>query len=410
MPASLRTLSILLLLSTGLRGETPATDSKTVSDLATDDIARNLDEQRSLVKLFDRGLLPDRVHAWRQKKDAFLEDHGLNFALAYDSLLMGALGGGDNLFAGSGELSLTGHWTMLGERRGSPLDLYFRLRSRNAYADRAPAELANDMGALWGPTDGFSDNGFEIPDFYFKQRFARIGLELRVGQLSVDAQLDKHALRSAKQAFVNRAFSSNPAVAFPRFGAGATVHWAHASGFDVTAAATTVQATKAGDQVDFDFSSSDLFKAVQFGYDFSRRGGDPARVQVMVWNSDSIDEEDLPGGSGTALTVEQELSGADARLFLRYAWSHDKASALSHLVAGGFGKTCREVDLFGVALGAGQSSGSDDNWQMVFEAFYRWQAARDFHLTPDVQILAGNGFSGSGAPRIVLGLRGHVDF
>lgn len=90
---------------------------------------------------------------------------------------------------------------------------------------------------------------------------------LRYGQMTIDGFFDMHALRSSKQAFMNQAFSSNPAVAFPRFGAGTVVEKAFGNGWDIALGASTVQASKQGSQVDFDLASGEIFTAIQAGHD-----------------------------------------------------------------------------------------------------------------------------------------------
>jgi len=410
MKSFIHAFAALLIFSCSVRAEEGMEGEAKPTDVASEDIGTTLRRQQSLEKRFDGHLIPDWLKRWQSKRDAKLKRARVKLSMAYDSAVLAGIGGGNPLSAASGELSLTGNWRIAGEDRDVPLDLHFRVRHRHAFGNRSASALGGDLGTLWGVVDGFSDSGFEIPEFYFKRRFLRRDLELRFGQLSVDSQLDSHALRGAKQAFLNRAFASNPAVAFPRFGAGATLHWDHESGFDLTAGATTIQATKTGDQVDFDLGSSDLFEALQAGYDFAGYCGDPARLQIMGWNADAINSENIPGGRGAALTFEQEFTAAQARMFLRYAWSDGEATDLKHLVAGGFGKTCRDFDLFGVALAAGQSSGPTGDWQVVLETFYRMQLAAEFHITPDIQLVFGDGFPGGGDLRVIFGIRGHVSF
>ena len=410
MKRLLHAFAVLLIFSCSARAEDSIGTETKPTDVASDDIGTTLRRQQSLEEMFDENVRPEWLKRWQSKRDAMLKKARLDLSMASDTIVLVGLGGGDELFAASGELSLTGNWTIAGQDRDAPFDLHFRIRHRHAFGNRSASALGGDMGTLWGVVDGFSDSGFEIPEFYFKRRFLRRDLELRFGQLSVDSQLDSHALRGAKQAFLNRAFASNPAVAFPRFGAGATIHWDHESGFDLTFGATTMQATKTGDQVDFDLGSSDLFEALQVGYDFAGYCGDPARVQIMGWNADAIDSENLPGGNGASLTFEQEFTAARARMFLRYAWADGEASSLRQLVAGGFGKTCRDFDLFGVALAAGQSSGPTDDWQVVLETFYRRQVTAEFHITADVQFVLGNDFPGGGDLRFIPGIRGHLSF
>ena len=85
------------------------------------------------------------------------------------------------------------------------------------------ATAVSEIGALWGLVDGYCDSGFEIPDFYLRHVFERPVIELRYGQMTIDSQFGGHQYSSSKKMFFNQAFSSDPAVAFPRFGAGFTL-------------------------------------------------------------------------------------------------------------------------------------------------------------------------------------------
>ena len=80
------------------------------------------------------------------------------------------------------------------------------------------------------------------------------------------------------------------------------------------------------------------------------------------------------------------------------------------MFATGFGQTCRDLDLLGAGFGLGQASDSSNEWQAVFEVFYRWQVAAEMHITPDLQLLIGDGFDGGGDLRVVPGIRAQISF
>jgi hypothetical protein len=401
--------------------DAPAQDGVAATGGESEDVAAVLQKQDELIRRMDDSLVPTWMEPWRRKRREWNEKHGLELSYWYGALYQAGIGG-DALSAGAGEIAVAGSWAIWGDqtlprisddferfRERNPLSLKFRLRQRHAYGDRSPSELGVDLGAAWGVTDAFNDNGFEIPDLYIRQIIERWNTELRYGQLSVEDQLDGHSLRGVKRSFLNRAFSTNPAVAFPRFGAGATIKWKGDNGWDLTAAVTQVQASKTGDQVDFELTSDDLFYGVQAGYSFEGWGGDPARVQALYWYSDPVKDIGLSSGNGFSLVAEQEFSAQRVRSFARFAHAEDVATDVSNLLAVGVGKERGEFDLMGVGLGLGESSTTGD-WQLVIEAFYRWQFAPELHITPDLQILVGEGFEGSGSVRLVPGIRGRLAF
>jgi hypothetical protein len=374
-----------------------------------DTVKASLARRDLLQKTFDENVVSTWLRPWIEKREEWFEGHGLELTLSYDSLIQASPHDG-GLMAGAGESAISGNWGMLGPQRGRPVDLRFRIRNRHAYGGRAPSELKGDIGAFWGTSDGFTDAGFEVPNFYLSQRYLGQNLELRYGQMVIDSQFDRHALRGAKQSFLNQAFSSNPAVAFPRFGTGITLQWQGKNGVDVTAGFSSVQGTRTGDQVDFDWDSDDLFGAIQIGKDFSGWNGDPARWQILAWSADGIEEANLESGKGFSVTLEQKFEEQKIRCFARIAHASGGATDVSNLAVIGMGRDCREADLFGIAIGAGQANEVDRDWQGVVECFYRWQVEPQFHLTPDLQVLVGDGFDGSGELRTILGFRGSLSF
>jgi hypothetical protein len=372
----------------------------------TDDIAANLERTDESAATRDLGFLED----FSERREEWRKRIGLDSSVTYHALGMAALLGNDVPSAAGGDLTLQGIWAPGKNWRDNPLQLRFRLRHRHGCGDTAPSGLDEELGTLWGVTDGFTDRGFEVPDFYLRQKFVGSGLELRYGQMTIDSQLDAHALEGAKQSFLNQAFSSNPAVAFPRFGAGFTLAREFRSGLDLTLGTTNVQGTENGDDVDFDFDSSELFSAIQLGYDFKACDQRDSRLQLLLWHSDAVSSADRQDGQGASFTFEQELAGDVIRVFARIAWSNGGAADVGALVAGGIGWRRREDDLLGISAGCGRGSEGGHPVQAVIECFYRWQPREGLHITPDIQILAGEDFSDSPGLRFLAGIRTGFEF
>ncbi len=371
----------------------------------SDDIAANL-----LRDLDDgtRRLLPF-MEDFEKARDRFTEAAGLTYGASYHAVGFGSFLGDGVDTAASGDFTFQGAWAPGHHWTDNPTQLRFRMRYRHAIGDVAASGLGAQIGTLWGVVDGFSDAGFEVPDFYFQHQFERSGILVRYGQLTIDNQFDAHQLRGSKQSFLNQAFSSNPAVAFPRFGAGLTFRKKWDNGFDLTLGGSTVQGTQTGTQVDFDLGSGDFFEAIQLGRDFEVDER-PARVQLMRWFSDGVEEVSLPAGDGISLTYEQQLRDDGLQLFARLAWADGGATPVDLLAAAGLGRPCGDNDFMGVAVGAGRSSGSGDELQGVLEAFYRWEPRRGVRVSPDVQVLFGEGYNNSPGLRVVAGVRAEIAF
>lgn len=371
-----------------------------------DDIAANLGRTDETEATKGLGFLAEFAASRKQWR----ERAGLEFGVTYHTFGTGALFGDGLPTAAAGDLTVEGIWTPGHAWRDHPLDLRFRLRQRHGFGQPAPSALGEELGTLWGVTDGFSDRGFEVPDFHLRQEFPLHGIELRYGQMCIDSQFDSHQLRGAKQSFLNQSFSSNPAVAFPRLGAGLTLVKNFGNGLDLTLGGTTVQGTRGGEQVDFNLDSDDLFQAIQLGYGFRTRNDRDCRLQVLLWHSDAVRSAGLPEGQGVSLTLEQDLEGKDLRAFARLAWSDGGAPPLDTLAAGGLAWQCGERDLFGLAAGCGRGSGAGHPVQAVFEAFYRWQPRAGLRITPDIQIIAGEDLADSPGLRLLAGIRTEFAF
>ena len=376
-----------------------------------DDVEAGLDRRKRLEGTFLERDDPEWLKAYRKRRDRWFDRIGLNIGASYDVAGLAAYGGGDPDYGFSGDFTVSGTLGLLGERQNRALDLVFRFRDRHAIGGLAASEVADATGGvIWNMIDGFNDAGFEVPDFYLLQHLPKHDLEIRYGQMTIDSHFDSNGLRSSKQAFFNRAFSSNPAVAFPRLGAGATVLWKpKAYGFDLTLGATTVQGTQNGNQVDLNFESSDFFKAVQLGQDFQLHDR-PARVQAMVWHSDAVKDADTPEGYGISATFEYWMASSSNRLFVRTAWADGAAADTDRMITAGVAMKRCENDLLGFALGMGRDSSGSDDWQGVVESFYRWQIGPSFQVTPEVQIVFGNGLGESHSYRFVAGLRAELAF
>ena len=399
--------ALLGVLTAPVSGE--ESQELSASDSQPDDIDAKLERRRRLERQFGAELeAPEWLQQWRTTRDGWRKRLGFDIGASYHTVGLAALGNGDPDTGFSGDLTVLGTWHLGGDRFNMPLDLRFRVRHRHAFGDVSPSAIAGETGALWGLIDGFSDKGLEIPDFQLVQKFPRRNVEVRYGQMKIESQFDSHALRSSKQAFMNRAFSSNPAVAFPRFGAGATFHRELDSGFDYTIGFSSVQGAKSGTQVDFDIGSGDFFSAAQAGWDFEIHG-DPARFQAMVWRSDPVEDVGLPEGQGISLLFERGLPECGARWFARAAWAGGAATEIDYLFSAGAAVERRENDLFGLALGLGRDSSGSKDWQGVCECFYRWQRDAMTHITPAVQVVFGEGLPGRDV-RLVAGIRGSFLF
>ena len=149
-----------------------------------DSVEANLERRDELSRGGGFSLIPDWTAPWLERRVRWKEKYGLELSFWYDALCQVGLGGGEPMWASSGEIAVAGTLDLYARHRArdrrpdgrfgqfredNPLLLKFRIRDRHRYGSRAPAALGGDLGAIWGTVDGFNNNGFEIPDLFIRQ-------------------------------------------------------------------------------------------------------------------------------------------------------------------------------------------------------------------------------------------------
>lgn len=338
------------------------------------------------------------------------EEHTkFNLSGSIDTLFMGVIGGGGEDAAASFDATLIFERPLFGNWLEKSLTLYGRVRVRSGLWLQAPAELGSSIGTAWGVIDGFNDVGFEIPDLFLRQTFPDQNLELRYGQMVIDSQLDGQPIGGAKRAFHNRAFSSNPAAAFPRLGAGATIAWDPDGPWDFVYALTTVQGSESGDQVDFQLGSSDYFQALQFGYRFPGDDPGPRRLQMMIWHSDEAPDSETGPGEGISLTYSHRFDSPINAAFCRIAVASGEVSDASLLFVAGVTADRSETEEVGLGVGIGEGNAPSD-WNGVVEGFYRRRLGTHGSAAINGQLLVGEGFNDEGSVRFLFGASARLTF
>lgn len=355
-------------------------------------------------------LIPPFFDKFRARREEIKKKIRLETVYSYDALGQGYANSNGTLGASSGEVSFSARWLLFGQKYNRPFYLSFRLRDRHAYSDHAPSEISSTAGLLWKTVDGFSDAGFQVPNFYFSQELADARLTLRYGQYSIDYFFDKHDLRSAKRYFLNYAFSNNPAVAFPGFGAGIIAQWKDEGNWDIAIGASNIQGTDPTKKVNLSLDSSALFYSVQGGYGFKGIANQNARVQLMGWETRSNGEERLSEGRGVSLVLEQKGVSERDHFVARYAFSDGDATDVDQLFMLGWGREIKKYDHLGIGLGLGRSALDSSAWQGVGEIYYRWQATKELMITPDLQIILGEGLGDGSSFQVVAGVRAGITF
>ena len=346
--------------------------------------------------------ISSKLLEWEQK-------HGFEITVNYDVLVQGLTGIEEDTGGASGEIALRGRWLMFGEKFNKPAYLSFRLRNRHAYTDLPPSKIGSEAGLLWGTADGFTDAGFQIPDFYVDQELLHGNLILRYGQFSIDKFVDKHSLRNSKRYFLNQAFAKNPTVNFPNYGAGAVGTIKISDRWDFVAGCSNIQGTdQLKGEIDLSLTSTALFMTLQSSYSFNGFGGKSTQIKAMGWYSDKNREDDVRDGEGVSVTLEHRGLREGESYVFRFASSDGKSTRTKRILFLGYGREINDFDHFGIGLATGQSAASS-KWQGVMELYYQWQITKELLITPDFQLITGIGEEGNDLG-FVMGLRAGVVF
>jgi len=220
------------------------------------------------------------------------------------------------------------------------------------------------------------------------QRLFEDHVRFGFGRVDPENLVGAHDLQSANTSFLNKAFSTNPTIAFPGsgFGAAATVRpvdWFYVSAGLTNAYGNTTQITI--DTLD----EWRFFKFTEIGYTPSIEGVGNGKYRVALWHTDSRSLTNQNGDGGVSLIADQKVGDA-LSLFARYGYSDGDLTKVKHAVQVGsgwqglFGSTS---DLTGLAFGWAQPQQSNLRDEKVVEVFHRMQLTGRVQFTVGMQLI-----------------------
>ncbi len=293
-----------------------------------------------------------------------------------------------------------GKWTVFQRDNGNKGQLVWRLESRSQVGGfQAPGSLGGATG-IKALVPGFAYNEkfeFDIPVLSWIQYFANGRAGFDVGRLAFDVYLDAFPFQTLSKGSMNRSSIYNPTLPTTGLGAlGGVVKgfvtdniWLGAQMYDANA----VNGEFSPDTVE----AGEWIRAVEIGYtpSFAQRGTN--RVQFTYWEKDARTKAGTPKGSGWALSAASKLNDYMFPFF-RYGHSDGGGGvAAKDAVSAGVQLTQDFDEIWTIAVGwANPSSktfgpGLDD--ETLIETSYKFQLAKNFSLTPNLQLVfnpAGN--------------------
>lgn len=388
-------LCVSIALSAGAATAQPSPEpAATESRLPAtrDDVSSRLDDAaKERAGLVDWGPVTVVGKGWDRLNERMEEATGVRLGLAYTLSFQAATEGPGDRSGAEGDLDLFAAWQILGKEDGTNAGA-FNLNAQHIHriGQVAPANLASEVGAIWGTSDGIgADESFPIVQLYYEQWMFDDRLMAVVGKIDTTNYVGTNRFADDTLYFMNRAFSSNPAINYPGNGLGAVVGWqvtdqvsvggciADANGVETEAGFHTIEA-------------GEFFMAAEVGLTLDIEGAGEGNYRLTAWRSDEAEDAGLPEDYGFALSVDQEI-GERAVPFFRASWADGDATGVTAVVGGGLGVEGlmgREEDTVGVGVSWGSSTEDDVEDQVVSEVFYRMQLARSVQLTLGAQVIA----------------------
>ncbi len=313
--------------------------------------------------------------------------YGLAITGAYTMLFQQSIGPGERS-AAAGDFDFNARWTLLGRDTLDTGSFYFNAEYRHEIGDNPPSALGGEIGTLLGTTNGFNDRGWAVKDAYWAQRLFDDHFRIGFGRVDAENLVGGYQLQSANTSFLNKAFSTNPTIAFPGSGMGAAASIRPVDWIYVSAGATNAYGNTTQIEIDSLFEDWRLFEFAEVGYTPTIEGVGKGRYRIAMWHMDSRAKDDKPADGGFSLIADQEV-GERISLFARYGYADGDLTRVrqSAQVGAGFeGLFGSTSDLTGIA--AAWSQPVDDlRDEKVIEVFHRLQLTGRVQLTFGMQCI-----------------------
>jgi porin len=340
---------------------------------------------------------------------------GLNYGFDYSAAYLQGTDtlGWDNGAGGVARLYVS--WDLVNRNAANKGALIFKVEHRHSYTELAPVDLAAELGYAGQFVPPFSSDGFQITNFYWRQRLFEGRLLFMAGLLDATDYVDVYALASPWTGFINFAFSTgSEAIYIPNEAAlgfaiaGYATKNIYLKGSLIDAGADPAQPWKSFETF---FTNNDYFKSIEVGYVSAPENFLYDNIHLTFWHSDGSVVTGAKSGWGLAFSGTWSL-GEKWMPFLRGGYANDGGSLLQKSVTAGFGYKAKPTEsTIGLALGWGEPNvstfGRSLRDQFVFEFYYRAQLSSRLAITPDFQIVINPAYS-SVSSLLIWGFRGRI--
>lgn len=333
--------------------------------------------------------------ALKREFDRIAAETNLRFGIANTYLFQQATGGPGERSAGAGDLDLLAKWTALGAGTKDTGILAFAAETRYQIGDQAPSALGGQIGTLLPTTNGFGERPMVIKELYWDQRVFEDRFRFALGRIDPENLFGGHRLQSANLFFLNKAFSSNPGVAYPGPGLAAAAQIKPVEWFYLTAGLTDANGKATiGNFYGF-FDDTEFLTFVEGGLTPTIKDVGAGRYRLALWHIDEREDALAPADSGFTISLDQDV-GESLTFFARYSHADGDVTGVTDSVQGGVGikGVLGPEHMFGVAAAWSKPKPDNERDEKVIEVFQRFQITETTQFTIGVETI----FDPSNAP------------
>lgn len=304
-----------------------------------------------------------------------------------------------------------GTWTATG--RGTPNNgaLVFKFENRSAIGSKiSPSELGPSLGYAGVLSSTYTDVGWILSNFYWRQRFANGRGSFVIGQVDNKDYVNVSGLISPWTAFTNYEFEQQATYGGPAQGLGAALQWRLNDKWAVLGGFTDANADPSDpieSAKDF-FDTGETFKHIAIGWSPDWKDRVDQSVQLTLWHIDEREEAGVEEGHGVSFVAAAKID--KWRPFLRAGYADGGGRPLDRSVSIGTGYDARGgKDLAGIGLNWARAPDNSRD-QFTIEAFYRYDVNDFLQISPTVQYVANPANDATADNIFLLGLRVRVAF
>ncbi len=224
--------------------------------------------------------------------------------------------------------------------------------------------------------------------WYWVQSLFEGALRIGFGRADPENIFAGHKLQSANLFFLNKAFSTNPTVAYPGSGdviaaSLKPVEWFYVGGgiFNAYGNTTSIETSRL-------FDTWRVFSFGEIGFTPTIEGVGAGRYRVALWHIDARPDDGRPSDEGFSLIADQAV-GEQWMIFARYGYSDAGVTNVRHLGEAGAtykGLLTGPESLTGFAAAIADPR-SGDRQEKILEVFHRIQVTPQSQFTLGAQLI-----------------------